>query len=225
VLERVQRDAVAGTVRSGAEDPVYDELVKSLTDAGALSKATSVASVVRVHLAGQAPVACLLAEMLTGPACEVTSGPIDQDVVAVSDLVVSCASWLPDRAWSELAEMCRRHGTAWHGSYAEGSSVVVGPMWLPGQTASYLDVRGRRLAAAAAPDELRALWRHLEGAEHVPEARWDQPSAAVAAALIAADVQAWRADRPLPQRDTQVVFDLASGRFDRHPVIPLPVTA
>ncbi|MCK9921752.1 hypothetical protein MXD61_07590 [Frankia sp. AgPm24] len=151
-----------------------------------------------------------------------TVGALDEAVVAGSQVVVSCAQWLPDDRWRTLDRWCADHGTPWHGCYAEGDGFVVGPLSIPGRTASYRDTRGRRLAAAALPDELRAHWAYLDSDAPRPAARFPRTAVAVLAGLLAADLLALAAGTIVPSEGHQLVVNPRAASINRHPVLPLP---
>lgn len=152
----------------------------------------------------------------------VTLGHAREADIEDADIIVTCAGWLPDAEWQALGELCAQHATPWHSTYVEGDTVVVGPLFQPARTANYLDVRGRRLAAAEAPDELLGLWSYLESVQPKPPVPWTGPTAAVVAGLIAADVLAVAQGEPCPTQEHQLVFRPSIGTIERHRVLPLP---
>lgn len=136
------------------------------------------------------------------------------------DQLVSCAGWLPDAEWRRLDD--ERAERPWHRCHVEGTRLVVGPFSVPGAP-TYLDTRTRRLAASAWPDELEALWHHLDTATDLPPVPWPDPGVlAVAAGLVVADLVAYRAGHRPPGADRQVVVDPADLAWHAHPVLPLP---
>ncbi|MYW06353.1 hypothetical protein GT354_50365, partial [Streptomyces sp. SID3343] len=146
---------------------------------------------------------------------------------ARADAVVSCADHLPDRRRREVDGWCARHAVAWHRCHAEGTGYVVGPMTVPDHTAGYTDVRGRRLAAAGSPDELAALWQHLDDPQ-VPLPAVPGPSAAAVALLsgmLAHDVLTWCATGLPAVPDHLLDIDPARATVVHRPLLPLPVTA
>ena len=160
------------------------------------------------------------------PVATVARDAIDEDAVAGADVVVSCVGWLPDSRWLALQEWCRRHGTAWHRCHAEGDTFFLGPMWLPGagQAVGYDDVRGRRLAASPAADQLLALWAHLEDpAAAVGPVRWPgRPGLSLIASLVAADVEAYLSRPERRPAQVQLEVDPWARAIDQHPVLALP---
>ncbi|MFI0423632.1 hypothetical protein [Spongiactinospora sp. 9N601] len=136
-------------------------------------------------------------------------------------VLVACAERLPDARWRELDARCRDAGIPWHRGHSEGRRWYVGPFTPAHGGAGYEDVRLRRLAACPWPEELAAYWAFLDGGG-LPAAPADPRGAVVAAALIAADLRAWRAGLPPPGAGVQVGIDLHSGRLRRHPVLPVP---
>lgn len=182
-----------------------------------------------VHVEDGSPVAGALLGLLEGvgplEGVRATVGPVDEGVVASCDVVVSCAQWLPDRHWRQLDSWCTAHATPWHGCYAEGDTFVLGPLSIPGRTASYRDTRGRRLAAAALPDELTAYWAYLDSGAPRPPARFSPAAVSVLAGLLATDLLALMAGRAIPSEGHQLVVDLTTTSIRRHPVLPLPELA
>jgi hypothetical protein len=179
----------------------------------------------RLHVDGDGPVARLVAELAGGWA-EVRQGPLDEAAVRDADVVMACAGWLPDAAWRRAQAWCERHGTAWTRCHAEGLSLLAGPLTVPGRSAGYADVRGRRLAAADTPDELLALWAWLDrpGTDHPPVAWPARGVIAVAAGLLLGEVERWWAADGLPDVDVQWEIS-PDGVVTRHPVLPLPLVA
>lgn len=207
------------------------QLVQALVDRGVLTDGDDEASTETrispplLHVAGDGPVAQLVGDLAGGWA-RVSRGPVDEAAVMSADVLVDCAGWLPDTYWREVERWCRRHSTAWTRCHAEGLSLFVGPLTVPGRTAGYEDVRGRRLAAADAPEELMAHWAWLDrcGEEH-PEVPWPgRGVVAVAAGLLLAEIECWWAADQLPEVDVQAEIG-PGGSVTRHPVLPLPVVA
>ncbi|RBQ18244.1 hypothetical protein DP939_20385 [Spongiactinospora rosea] len=136
-------------------------------------------------------------------------------------VLVACAERLPDARWRELDALCRDARVPWHRGHSEGRRWYVGPFTPAHGGAGYEDVRLRRLAACPWPEELAAYWAFLDGGG-LPAAPAGLRGAVVAAALIAADLRAWRAGQEPPGAGVQVGVDLHSGRLRRHPVLPVP---
>ena len=228
LLEIVQRVEVTGS-NAGLNDDdalavarVRDALVgQGVVVNGEASPAPDRAW--RVHLAGDGPVAEQLIPLVGG--VQLTRGTVDEQAVKCADVLVCCAQWLPDRDWQLVDDWCRDHCTPWHGCYAEGTQVVIGPLSIPGRTANYRDTRGRRLAAAGRPDELLAHWSYLDSEMAKPSPPWTAGAAAVAAGLIALDLAALRVGAPAPSEGFQLVFDPGTAAISRHPVLPLPQLA
>ncbi|MBM7790625.1 hypothetical protein [Tenggerimyces flavus] len=178
-----------------------------------------------IHVDGDNVVAALVAELLR-PHGDVTTGLVDEGVVTHSDVLISCAGWLPDARWVAVDGWCRASGTAWHRLHFEGVSSVLGPMYVPGETASYVEVRGRRLAASGVAAELVAHWVYLDGTDPQPPVPWpDAAGASILAGLMARDVLSYLAGDPVPSTDRQLVVDLATAEISHHPVLPLPAVA
>ena len=182
----------------------------------------------RVVLLGEGPIATALAALLreAGFADPLSSFALGDEgaIPAGTELVICCAGWLPDRAFSRVDDFCQRAGIARHFCHAEGDRFYLGPFCLPGddQTAPYADVRARRLAAEVFPDGLEACWRYLESGQ-TPAVPWpDAGCVAMIAGALAADILAWAAGRQPPSRGDQLAFCPATLAWHRHPVLPVP---
>ncbi|MER7455883.1 hypothetical protein [Micromonospora sp. NPDC126480] len=136
-------------------------------------------------------------------------------------MVVACADWLPDSRWQRLDADCITAGIPWHRGYAEGGRWYAGPLSVPHVGPSYADLRLRRLAASPFPDQLLSYWAWLDSGGR-PAGPPDPSGAAVVAGLVAADVRAYLAGRPVPGERTQYGVDPGTGIVRRHPVLPVP---
>jgi hypothetical protein len=137
-------------------------------------------------------------------------------------LLVSCEGWLPDTRWQHLDRWCRKNQVIWHMAYAEQTRFYLGPLFVPGETAGYADVRARRRAAAPFHDELLACWRHLESDRAGP-VRWPHAGAiAVMAGVLVSDTLAVLGGYPAPSAGYQLGFDPQTMLWQRHPILPLP---
>lgn len=182
----------------------------------------------RVAIDGQGIIVLYLVDFLRQGGLDVSQG-VAADSQAPSseppDVVVCCAGWLPDAHFQRLDGWCVERGVAWHGVYVEGHSYYLGPFWLPDdpRTVRYGDARSRRLAAEALPDGLEAYWQYLDGGHRVPNP--EPPTSAEAALLagaLAHDILAWSAGQTPPSHGHQLAFDRSTGRWQRHPVLPVP---
>ncbi|SBW22571.1 TOMM precursor leader peptide-binding protein [Protofrankia symbiont of Coriaria ruscifolia] len=203
-----------------------ERIIAALTERGVLvdpDHSLPVPAGWKVHIEGDDPIPEKLLELLDEAEC--TVGCVDEHVVARSDVIVSCAQWLPDARWRQLDSWCTEHRTPWHGCHAEGATFVIGPLSIPGRTASYRDTRGRRLAAAALPDELIAHWAYLDSDAVKPAVRFTPAAVSVLAGLLAADLLALAAGTGVPSEGHQLVIDLATLSITRHRVLPLPELA
>jgi hypothetical protein len=160
-------------------------------------------------------------------ATRVVQGPVDEGAVHAADLVVSCAGWLPDTHWQELDRWCATHQTPWHRLHAEDVRFFLGPLTVPGRTASYGDLRGRRLAASAVADELLRHWSYLDDpAQTRPQVPWPGDAGlAVLAGLAVHDVLTYLRTGAPAVVDAELEVDLASMTIAHHHVLPLPATA
>ncbi|GAA3013136.1 hypothetical protein [Streptosporangium longisporum] len=226
LLERMRDQAYAG----GA-DPELEPLAAVLRERGVLTSARrEPVRRITVRVTGEGPVAAETARLFEAVPDvavvrhEPTETGSGTGTGSEADVVVACAGWLTDERWRRLDAS----GTVWHRCHVEGTRLVLGPMTVPGATASYRDLRGRRLAASPLPDELAALWARLDdgaaGKVPLPPLRWPNAGAVcLAAGLLVNDVLTWR-DTGLPATGSfQLVVDPATGTVDRHPVLPLPV--
>jgi hypothetical protein len=226
VLERAQR--LLHTGDGDPDAPGLRAVLDGLERRGVRSPATAPSEPVRerfvVGIDGHGPIADHVGALLADTA-DVRRA--DGATIEGLDLLVSCAGWLPDTSWQTLDDACRRQGMPWHTTYAEGDTIVVGPLSVPGRTAGYRDVRGRRLAAAAFPDELLGLWAYLgDGDQPTPPVPpVDTATAAVVAGFVAADVAALLAGRSWPSEGYQLVVVPGRAEVRRHRVLPLPAFA
>jgi hypothetical protein len=222
---RLLHQAPTVTETEGVNADALGQLLDALAGRGVLAELGTRApqAVGTVWVDGDNPIGACVAQLLRGEA-RVVVGPIDEGAVAAADVVVSCAGWLPDAAWRQLDRWCANHGKPWHMSYAEGTRWYVGPMAVPGATASYEDVRGRRLAACGVPEELLGYWSYLDSATCVaPQVPWPSAgAAAIVAGLIAHDVLTFRDTGSVAAQGFQLGVDPATAEVSRHPVLPLP---
>lgn len=210
-------------------EPEVEPLLAALGRQGLLAQAERARCAPRrgvVRVAGEDnPVGRCVAALLGGEVT-VVPGAVDEAAVQAADVVITCAGWLPDAQWQRIDTWCADAGVPWHMSYVEGIRLFLGPFSIPDATASYRDTRGRRLAAASAPDELLAHWAYLDSDAVQPPVPWPGAGAvAVVAGLLVADVLAWLDGDQVPSQDHQVEIDPASLVLDRHPVLPLPALA
>jgi bacteriocin biosynthesis cyclodehydratase domain-containing protein len=160
-------------------------------------------------------------------AARVVQGPADEDAVRAADLVVSCAGWLPDTHWQELDRWCATHRTPWHRLHVEDSRFFLGPLTVPGETACYRDLRGRRLAASPVADELLRHWSYLEDPDQLrPAVPWPaEAGLAMLAGLVAHDVLTYLRTGTPAVVDAELEVDLAAMSITHHRVLPLPATS
>lgn len=185
---------------------------------------TSVSTASSVLVDGDTPIAEAVTALLT-ECGDVTVGIADEDSVSTADVVVSCATWLPDARWSQLQNWCTAHRTALHRCHTEGERFFIGPLWSPASNnADYHDVRGRRLAASGVADQLLDHWRYLDDPHSIlPPVRWPHRSGiAVVAGVIAAEVRTYLATGDTAIGSVQLDVDPASAHIVHHPVLPIP---
>nr|WP_062343133.1 hypothetical protein [Herbidospora sakaeratensis] len=135
---------------------------------------------------------------------------------------VAVAPWPRDTLFRRLAAEAGDTGAALHLGFAEGRRWYAGPFWTGPGTASYEDLRLRRLAASPWPGELGAHWAWLDSGGAPEPDRTHPAGAHVVAALIVADVWAYLHGRDAPGTGVQAGFDPATGLLTRHPVLPVP---
>lgn len=189
----------------------------------------------RVRVLGGGPTAAAVRTLFTSVA-EVDADPVGGDVALTPDatidpdtdvdVLVTCASWLPDRLFRAIDDRVTATGTPWHRVHGDGTELAVGPFQLPGGV-RYRDWRGRRLAASTTPEELAAFWHHLDTTPLLPPPATEPALAAVAAGVLVDDVLRWWATRHRPAGAVEQVVrrDPRGGvRIDHHPVLPLPVS-
>lgn len=160
---------------------------------------------------------------LLGPHVTVVRGPVEAAGDLRPDLAVSCAGWLPDSRWLATDEVLRSAQAPWHRCHAEGRCWVIGPITVPGRTATYSDTRSRILAAARRADELAGHWSYLDAGVCLPPVpELSAGAVAVIAGLMVADILAVLAGEPVPSEGYQLIFDPRTSELARHPVLPLP---
>lgn len=160
---------------------------------------------------------------LLDPHVTVVQGPLEAAGDLRPDLCVSCVGWLPDLRWRAVDEVLRSAGASWHRCHAEGRLWVIGPITIPGRTATYSDTRGRILAAASRADELAGHWSYLDAGQCLPPVPGLSAGAvAIVAGLMVADILAALASEPVPSAGYQLTFDSRTSEMARHPVLPLP---
>lgn len=208
---------------SGVEPVGLTALASALADRGVLVAADAVQAhprSARVHIDGENSIADQL-ERFLDVAC-VKRGTLSRAAVIESDVVITCADWLPDSSWLEIDEWCRSTGTAWHMSYFEDTCLAIGPPTFANDDPRYADTRARRLAAAPHPDELVEHWRYLESDAPSPRTAVSAALAAVAAGTIAHDIHCILNGEPVAGRGFQRVLHFDTGQISLHPVLALP---
>lgn len=143
----------------------------------------------------------------------------DVTMLGSVDVVIACASSLPDERWQELDARCEAAGRAWHRAYPDATAWCVGPFTAPGVSAGYRDLRARRLAASRHPQRLLEHWARLDPMR-APQPSGDQASVERAVELLVNDVLAHlRGDRVIGADHEVRVEQMA---ITRHRVLPLP---
>ncbi|OUE26865.1 hypothetical protein BFL36_03055 [Clavibacter michiganensis] len=241
VVARLAGEGVPASGDAGSADDPAAPLVRLLEERGALVPGVPDAAgplpgtgPVAIHGAG--PVADALRALLGGRAIavggDIRSGSDLAESCALADAcaLVSVAPEQPDAAWSRLGRELARTGLPWHRVHQEGELLVVGPLQAasgPGSV-TYADYRGRRRAAHRVVEELERLWAEADArlaAGVAPAHAWHGVGTGTAAiaAGIALDELAAHLGGADPGIRHELTIELASGRVERHPVLPLPV--
>ncbi|MCK8681083.1 hypothetical protein [Streptomyces lichenis] len=185
-----------------------------------------------VHLLGDAaltePLAALIRE--EGGTVRPTH-PGELTAISGTGAAATAVVWCLDRPvppglWDD-ADRLPAHGTAWLRCHREGAQLWLEPFAdRPGDVTS-AHIRLRRLAATPAHRELAAYWAGHRSPEAAPPTTG--APAALAAALLAADLLAWAAADPgrgpLPVRRRLRRLDLRDLTVTEHPVLPVPDVA
>lgn len=131
LLARLQQRKLGGdsgdSLDSANDNPVgLATLSSALIERGVLIDADSTQvsrPFGRVHIDGDNSIADQLKRLLSG--ASVKRGKLSRAAVEESEVVVTCAEWLPDSRWQEIDDWCRSAGTAWHMSYFEDASLAI----------------------------------------------------------------------------------------------------
>ncbi|WP_436763138.1 hypothetical protein [Streptosporangium sp. V21-05] len=205
------------------------DLLEVLRQEGVLVAPTAPAVPGDVVVCGEGPLLEVLPPLLaaSGLAVRVLPGedaPHAREPEGLRDVaaLVVATSRLRDERFTLIDEYCRSRRLPWHLGYAEGRRWYAGPFHTGPDTASYRDLRLRRLAASPWPRELAAHWAWLD-AGGLPHPDPAAPIGAhLIAALITADLRAFLHGGSPPGAGVQVGADPATGRIRRHPVLPVP---
>ena len=227
--------AASGAASAGQPDGAHEAAVGALRDAllgsGALVAEAPAGAVPpwQVGVQGRGPVAaavtCLLAAVDGVTPVGVRARGVAE--LAGLDALVSVSGHLCDARWSAQSDACAQAALPWTTCHLDGATAHLGPVHVPGATAGYRDLRGRRLAASALADELVLLWEHLDlvdaGAAAAPSPAWPAASGcAVLAALLVHDLLAVRVGGAPASGSAALEVDLETLRVQAHPVLPLP---
>ena len=245
VVARLAGEGVPASDDARSADDPAAPLVRLLEERGALvpgipDAAGTLPGTAPVAIHGDGPVADALRALLGGRAIAVggdgagngadASALAESCALADACALVSVAPEQPDAAWSRLGRELAPTGLPWHRVHQEGELLVVGPLQAasgPGSV-TYADYRGRRRAAHRVVEELDRLWAQADArvaAGVAPAHAWHGvgTGAAAIAAGIALDELAAHLRGADPGIRHEHTIDLASGRVERHPVLPLPV--
>lgn len=227
--ERVARLAAFLAGEADPDDPGLRELLEGFEERGLIeAEPADSAPDLRlrsVTVRGEGPLAETFADLLREAGVGAVREESDTDPLTPADLIVACAGWLPDSRWLALDTWCAERRIPWHGCHAEGLRIYLGPLIVPGETASYADARARRLAASHHPEELLAYWRYLDAGVGVPPVSWpDAGARAAIAGALAADALAVLRGASAPSAGCQTGFEPSTWTWTRHPVLPVPRT-
>jgi bacteriocin biosynthesis cyclodehydratase domain-containing protein len=224
--------APAAALAAEAAHADLAELLERFDGAGYLEGADAAPAEAhgRVLLLGSGPIADACARLLTCSALTFEpdlaalagSAQATRDALRVHDVVLACATHLPDTAWLRLDALCAEQGRPWQRCHIEGARALLGPCTQPGLSPGYADVRARRLAAEAYPRARMAHWQAFETQPHARAYEPSAPAVAFVAALLTTDVHALLrgATPPGAQRVTCVALDTLA--VEHHRVLPVP---
>ena len=180
----------------------------------------------RILVIGENPLSRSITKLLIASGATVESIPmpvLDPSSLAQVDCAVAASGWLPDALWTELDAQCEATGTPWHRAYLEGARLFIGPLTIPHVSASYRDLRLRRIAASPWPEELQAHWRALDDNSGIGTVDWPPyPALVAAASALTSDVLTYLAEGQAPGTIGQVEFDATTWLWHTHPVLPIP---
>ena len=180
----------------------------------------------RILVIGENPLARSIANLFLSSGAMVESistTTLNLSSLAQVDCAVAASGWLPDALWTELDEQYEAAGTPWHRVYLEGPRLFIGPLTIPRVSASYRDLRMRRIAASPWPEELQAHWRALDDNSGIGTVDWPAyPALVAAASALACDVLTYLAGGHAPGAIGQVEFDATTWFWHTHPVLPIP---
>lgn len=184
-----------------------------------------------VHLLGDPLLTEPLSRFAAAEGAEVHPATAD-DVAGLAGRRDTAVVWcldspVPDGLWDTADRLPARH-TAWLRCHREGAHTWIEPLASAPGDVTAAHVRRRRLAATAAHRELAAYWAGHRTPDTGPHPT--EPSAALIAALLTADLIAWANGSPprgaaLPARRWLRRIDLRDLTVTEHPVLPVPEVA
>ncbi len=137
------------------------------------------------------------------------------------DLLVLLRSCLDSNCLRQVDAWCQHHAISWTQFHLDQQSGWLGPLVIPGATASYHDLLVRRLAVAAneaTHQALTALPYPAGWAAYLPahsELTW-------MLAVLLAELERWAKGQPCGLLSTEIAADPLTLRLTRYPVLPLP---
>jgi len=180
----------------------------------------------QILVIGENPLARSIANLFlaSGAMVESLSRPtLNPSSLAQVDCVVTASGWLPDALWTELDKQYEAARTPWHRVYLEWPRLFIGPLTIPRVSASYRDLRLRRIAASPWPEELQAHWRALDNNSGIGTVDWPAyPALVAAASALASDILTYLAGGQPPGAIGQVEVDVTTWSWHTHPVLPIP---
>ncbi|MFM9368518.1 hypothetical protein [Streptomyces sp. Da 82-17] len=226
VPESALWERLGGAAGEDASDGELDALVGAFERAGYLRPQEDPATPsgpLSVLLVGAPALTGPLAALLVDSGTRVRTGTADEIAGAVAgEVVVWCLDGpVPRGSWDEADRLPAR-GVGWLRCHREGHQLWIEPLALTARDVTSAHVRARRLAATPAHRELAAYWeggdRRIDGEAQLPPA-----GAALAAALLAADLDAHAHGSPRTRRLRRV--DLRDLSVTEHVVLPVPDVA
>lgn len=118
-----------------------------------------------------------------------------------------------------LNDFCGHHNIRWTQLHLDNGRGWLGPAVVPGSTADYRDLMGRRLSSAENIDVFRAAIKpNLQKKRYAPP----QEELLWMLSFLIADVKRWITGAPFHLLNNEIEADPLAFTFTPHPVLPLP---